>query len=123
MSGAVEDNESMDEIDILPQRGSPGESRSASSPSGVTYSMSIRDYQCLSGPSVKFNLKSTNRIMGNRTRSPSEQDRDKKRKQALTEIYDLISEQGSDGPSEPGPSKRVCHYKGQDISYIKRSKG
>ena len=76
----------MDEIDILPIDNSRNNGQVIHSPTGAEYSMSIRDYQNLSRSNLKINKKKTNRIIGNRKRSPSEIDQDKKRKRALEEI-------------------------------------
>lgn len=115
----------MDEIEILPQQGSPVAIQLAVSPRGESYSMSIRDYQSLGGAPLKVNRKGSNRIMGNRKQSPSEKDRDSRKKQALTEIFDLISHQEEERASLTSSSsvKRICHYHGRDIPYTKRTKG
>jgi hypothetical protein len=62
--------------------------------------------------------------MGNRKRSPSEIDKDTKRKRALEEIFDIISKQQGDDPDPEEPEiKKICKYKGRDVPYVKRTKG
>jgi len=113
----------MDEIEILPEYGSPKAKQLITSHISETYNISIRDYQCLCSPELKMNNKSTNRILGNRKRTPSEEDRTKERKLALAEIYDIISKQESRSPTPIDPTIRtVCHYKGKEIPYKKRSR-
>ena len=113
----------MDEIDILPNN-SGNNGQTIHTPTGAEYRMSIRDYQNLSRSNLKINKKKTNRIIGNRKRSPSEIDQDKKRKIALEEIFEMISkqEEEEDRDLENPDKKRVCKYKGQEIPYKKRRK-
>ena len=51
----------MDEIDILPNDNSRNNGQVVHTPTGVEYSMSIRDYQNLSRSNLKINKKKTNR--------------------------------------------------------------
>ena len=114
----------MDEIEILPEQGSPKAEQLLLSPSTESYNMSIRDYKSLVSPGLKTNKKVTNRIMGNRKKSPSEIDRGRERKRALAEIYDIVSEQESIHPTPLDSTViPVCHYKGKKIPYKKRVKG
>ena len=111
----------MEEIEILPKQNNEATTPTVTSPSGIEYSMSIRDYQNLSNSSLKINRKKTNRIMGNRKRSPSEIDRNLKRRKALEEIFDMISKEEEDNLSQADTTiNKVCTYKGQDIPYKKR---
>jgi len=69
-------------------------------------------------------MKVTNRIMGNRRKSPSEIDRGMERKRVLAEIYDIVSKQESKNPTPLDSTiAPVCHYKGKKIPYKKRAKG
>jgi hypothetical protein len=113
----------MEEIEILPRVGNSVTDSNVSSPLGCEYSMSIRDYQSLSNSNLKVNRKKTNRIMGNRKRAPSEKDKDNKRKRALGEIFDIISEQEENDPNPTDEeTKHICLYQGREIQYVKRSK-
>jgi len=113
----------MEEIEILPTVGNSMADSNVSSPSGIEYSMSIRDYQSLSNSNLKVNRKKTNRIMGNRKRAPSEKDRDNRRKRALGEIFDIISEQEENGPNPTDEeTNHICLYQGKEIQYVKLSK-
>ena len=119
------DMTTMEEIEILPRSQSPHVGLTGS-PDGVEYTMSIRDYQSLGTSSLKVNRKATNRIQGNRKRSPSERDRDEKRLRALNDLFSIISEQEYENPEPLGPSplptRRICRYEGRDIPYTKRQK-
>ena len=120
----VESQSDMEEIAILPSTNPSSIGQMAFSPEGIEYRMSIRDYQNLSGPPLRFNRKATNRIMGKRNKSPSEKDHDSKRKRALEDIFDIISNQEQVGPSSTSSATGgTCQYKGQVISYKKRRNG
>ena len=116
------DDDRMNEIELSPEHSSPKARQLISSPPSETHSISIRDYMKLNSPDVRVNRKATNRIMGNRKRPPSEVERSKKRKKALAEIYDIVTEQEEENPT-PLDSKTIttCQYKGKTIPYKKRS--
>ena len=114
----------MEEITILPKVCPSSTEQIACSPSGIEYNMSIRDYQNLSGAQVRVNRKATNRIMGNRKQSPSERDRNEKRKRALGEIFDIICDQEEEEMDNSSPIKKgICYYHDQEIPYTKKTKG
>ena len=121
ISSATEKSK-MDEIDILPGNNSVNVGQAIHTPTGVKYSMSIRDYQDLSRSNLKINKKKTNRIIGNRKRSPSEIDQDKKRRRALEEIFEEISKQEKEESRdlEDHDMKKICRYKGREIPYRRR---
>ena len=123
MTGVKEPKSDMDEIDILPEDNPGNNGQVINTPTGAEYGMSIRDYQNLSRSNLKINKKKTNRIRGNRKRSPSEIDQDRKRKKALGEIFEMISKQEEEDPGlQKTVNDKVCTYKGQVIPYKKRTR-